>query len=163
VTNPPTKLDALFHFSGADVAGMPLAVTVSDSGTYSLNLTADADGTRPPITPGTPLSNGLYTLEYQTDSLLGSQITFVSAVVLPGDYNNDGVVDAADYTVWRDGLGTTYTQADYDVWKANFGTHAGGAGTMENVAVPEPATIALAVLAAVLLRAIPCTANQSNC
>ena len=24
---------------------------------------------------------------------------------LPGDYNGDGVVDAADYTVWRDNLG----------------------------------------------------------
>ena len=38
-----------------------------------------------------------------------------------GDYNRDGTVDAADYVVWRSGLGTTYTQADYDVWRANFG------------------------------------------
>ncbi len=29
--------------------------------------------------------------------------------VLDGDYNLDGTVDAADYTVWRDGLGTTFT------------------------------------------------------
>ena len=25
---------------------------------------------------------------------------------LAGDFNGDGTVDAADYTVWRDGLGT---------------------------------------------------------
>ena len=43
----------------------------------------------------------------------------------PGDYNLNGAVDAADYTVWRDGLGTTYTQADYDVWRANFGQTIG--------------------------------------
>ena len=43
-----------------------------------------------------------------------------------GDYNNNGVVDAADYVVWRDGLGTTFTQADYDVWRANFGATGGG-------------------------------------
>jgi hypothetical protein len=160
VTSPPTKLDALFHFSGADVAGMPLAVTVSDSGTYSLNLTADADGTHSPITPGTPLSNSLYTLEYQTNSLLGSQITFVSAVALPGDYNNDGVVDAADYAVWRDNLGapagtlpndvdgSVIGQAQYDTWKANFGRMS-GVGSQSNAAVPEPASRLLILLGAV--------------
>ena len=38
-----------------------------------------------------------------------------------GDFNNDGSVDAADYVVWRNGLGTIYTQSDYDTWRANFG------------------------------------------
>lgn len=42
----------------------------------------------------------------------------------PGDYNSDGTVDAADYTVYRDGLGTTYAPADYDVWAANYGASA---------------------------------------
>ncbi|HVT29348.1 MAG TPA: PEP-CTERM sorting domain-containing protein [Lacipirellulaceae bacterium] len=48
-----------------------------------------------------------------------------------GDYNNDGVVDGADYVVWRKNLGAsvtlpndatpgTVTQADYDDWRANF-------------------------------------------
>jgi len=53
---------------------------------------------------------------------------------LPGDFNNDGKVDAADYTVWRDNLGGSSSalngmvrrqrllfQADYDLWKTNFG------------------------------------------
>ena len=83
VTSPSTKLDAFFHFSGADVAGMPLALSVTGGGTHSLLLTADADPTHTPITPGTPLANGLYTLEYQTDSLLGSQITFARTVPEP--------------------------------------------------------------------------------
>ncbi|TWT90756.1 hypothetical protein Mal64_11530 [Pseudobythopirellula maris] len=54
----------------------------------------------------------------------------------PGDYNRNGVVDAADFTVWRDALGQTgltpltgadgdgdgqVTRADYDVWVSHFG------------------------------------------
>ena len=38
-----------------------------------------------------------------------------------GDSNQNGVVDAADYVVWRKGLGMTYTQLDFDVWRANCG------------------------------------------
>ena len=45
--------------------------------------------------------------------------------IMPGDFNNDQVVDAADYVVWRDGLGSTYSKADYDGWKAHFGETAG--------------------------------------
>lgn len=45
------------------------------------------------------------------------------AVAPPGDFSGNGVVDAADYTVWRNGLGTTYGQADYDVWADNYGAN----------------------------------------
>ena len=54
-----------------------------------------------------------------------------------GDYNHNGTVDAADYTIWRDTLGSTtdlrangnndppstdlIDQADYDTWKNAFG------------------------------------------
>jgi hypothetical protein len=67
-----------------------------------------------------------------------------AAVTLPGDYNLSGVVDAADYTMWRDTLGSTtdlrangdktgasagkIDQADFDVWKGHFGQLATGAG-----------------------------------
>lgn len=64
---------------------------------------------------------------------------FDNTVGLPGDFNLDGRVDAADYTVWRDGLGTTYTAAQYTIWKNNYGatamSYAAGA------AVPEPGSI----------------------
>ena len=46
--------------------------------------------------------------------------TVALSIVLPGDFNGDGAVDAADYVVWRMGLGTTYSQADYDVWRAQL-------------------------------------------
>ena len=53
---------------------------------------------------------------------------------LPGDYNFNGVVDAADYSVWRDTLGSmndlradgdgngVIDQADFDFWIAHFGS-----------------------------------------
>jgi hypothetical protein len=83
----------------------------------------------------------------------------------PGDYNGDGTVDAADYTVWRDNVGApewtlpndvdggVIGQAQYDTWKANFGTSSGGAASggnsFSNVAVPEPAAALLLMLATV--------------
>jgi hypothetical protein len=83
-----------------------------------------------------------------------------TAAVTPGDYNGDHIVDAADYTVWRDTLGSTsdlrangddtngsmgkIDQADYVVWKANFGMGggAGAAATLSDLsmAIPEPST-----------------------
>ena len=40
---------------------------------------------------------------------------------LKGDANGDGEVNAADYSILRDGLGTEYTQQDLDDWRENFG------------------------------------------
>jgi hypothetical protein len=85
----------------------------------------------------------------------GSVITPVA-----GDYNQNGVVDAADYSVWRDHLGQTFqlpneggsaspgivNAADYDFWKLRFG-QTSGSGSVA-AAVPEPASVVLASLAA---------------
>lgn len=68
-----------------------------------------------------------------------------------GDFNGDGAVNAADYVVWRKGLGTTYTQADYDVWRAHFGQSAGsGSSATANAAVPEPPNGVLLIASAVI-------------
>lgn len=68
---------------------------------------------------------------------------------LPGDFNDDGTVDAADYTTWRDGLGATYTAADYQVWRNKYGTSLSlPAGSLNAVSSPEPTALALALLAA---------------
>lgn len=74
-----------------------------------------------------------------------------AAVTLPGDYNNDGFVNAADYTVWRNALGTAATlpgdtspggvsAVDYTVWANNYGRTAGGSSS---VAIPEPSALLL--------------------
>lgn len=67
-------------------------------------------------------------------------VIVASPVGRPGDYNGDGVVDAADYTVWRDGPADP---PGYGVWRDNYGAGAAGA-----VAVPEPTSMVLAMLMA---------------
>lgn len=66
---------------------------------------------------------------------------------LSGDYNDNGVVDAADYAVWRDNDGTNNVllnnslpgpigPAHYQQWKDHFGeSNSGGLGAAN---VPEP-------------------------
>jgi hypothetical protein len=60
-------------------------------------------------------------------------------LLIPGDFNLDNIVDAADYVVWRK---TDGTQAGYNLWRTNFGrTVSGGSNVLSaDVAVPEPAT-----------------------
>jgi autotransporter-associated beta strand protein len=81
----------------------------------------------------------------------GTGILTVSAAVLDGDYNGDGMVDAADYVVWRkDPASFGGDPGGYDTWRANFGASsgsgAGGGSAAGAGAVPEPATAALLAL-----------------
>jgi uncharacterized protein YjbI with pentapeptide repeats len=88
------------------------------------------------------------------------EVTLLAAASLSGDYNDDGTVDAADYTVWRDSFGGNALinrgvgiigpvgTADYEVWKANFG-QSFGTGSDTTPAIPEPAAMIL-VLAALV-------------
>jgi hypothetical protein len=78
----------------------------------------------------------------------------------PGDYNDDGSVDAADYVVWRKASGRTATffsgadgdgsgtvnAADYGIWRGRFAGSDGGR-MASAAAIPEPSIIALVTLA----------------
>ena len=89
-------------------------------------------------------------------------LTIPQPLILPGDYNQDGHVDAADYTVWRDTLGQsvaagthadgdgdgTISSADYSVWKTHFGRVVLGSGA--GAAVPEPSGMMLMFAGSVL-------------
>ena len=79
-----------------------------------------------------------------------------------GDFNNDGSVDAADYTVWRDSLGTsgsglaadanddgTIDSLDYDVWVTNYGTSL--SVTALSTAIPEPNAAVMLAASSLLL------------
>jgi autotransporter-associated beta strand protein len=79
-------------------------------------------------------------------------------VPLNGDYNGDDTVDAADYTVWRDSLGSAagtlpndpnlgvaIGQTQYTTWRINFGATRTAAAA--SLAVPEPATSLLILYA----------------
>jgi hypothetical protein len=83
---------------------------------------------------------------------------------LPGDYNFDGIVNAADYSVWRNTLGSTtdsradgtsattpgapdgvVDELDYAFWKANFGNVLQqGAGSGEQGIIQSAGELRLA-------------------
>lgn len=93
-------------------------------------------------------------------AVAANTIASVRSAGLPGDYNRNLVVDAADYVVWRKTLGTSGVDlpadgngnfsidaGDYNVWRQNYGA-GGGAGSgfleMGTQAVPEPSSWNLA-------------------
>jgi Right handed beta helix region/Chlamydia polymorphic membrane protein (Chlamydia_PMP) repeat len=107
---------------------------------------------------------------FDSDGVGGARID-VGAFELPplppallGDYNRDGIVNAADYTLWRDKLKANVTPysgadgsgngmvdaADYGVWKSHFGQTVGSGGgapvSPSHVADAEP-LIPLAIVA----------------
>ncbi|MEX0613790.1 MAG: hypothetical protein WD738_18610 [Pirellulales bacterium] len=87
-----------------------------------------------------------YTVDYGTG--LSSQITLMAG--LPGDWNHDGKVDAADYVVWRKDPANNGGDPDgYNIWRQNFGNSTGGGSGALTAggAVPEPATMLLLLLA----------------
>jgi T5SS/PEP-CTERM-associated repeat protein len=72
---------------------------------------------------------------------------------VPGDYNGNGVVDAADYVLWRNG-GPLQNDAtpgvqsgDYDVWRAHFDQTSMGSGSSHTLpTVPEPNAASLGLM-----------------
>jgi hypothetical protein len=83
-----------------------------------------------------------------------------------GDYNGNGTVDGADYSVWRDTLGSTTNltadgsgnsvidQADYDLWKQNFGNNGSG-NSLGTASVPEPTSMLLLMVVLSLVSTRP--------
>jgi hypothetical protein len=93
-------------------------------------------------------------------SVVGNNLMLLvgGSVSVPGDYNGNGSVDAADYTLWQDSNGDTVdpgtgadgvadgtiNNLDYLYWKTQF-ANSGGSGSA--AAVPEPSSLALVLLA----------------
>jgi hypothetical protein len=96
---------------------------------------------------GTPTTSGRFPLH-------NPAIYDLFVAGLPGDFNNNNKVDAADYVVWRKNTGNgalpnddglTTQAARFALWKANFGNPGSGGG-LGNAAVPEPGSMLLVAL-----------------
>ncbi len=124
-------------------------------------FSSDALPTNTALGPGSFVDSNV-TLLPPAGVVTGGNLTSLTlTAVTPGDYNNDGFIDAADYVVWRQTLGQTggglaadgngdnmVDQTDYAVWRSQFGQTSGsGSGAIANAAVPEPATLVLLMLA----------------
>lgn len=115
---------------------------------------------------GVDLSMGLKRV-LLSDRQRGLIVVDASGVVIPGDYNQDMIVDNADYDVWRAAFLTTTSNvhdapladgnydgkvdaADYVIWRNNFGltgpTVPGFSAIVAGATVPEPATMLLVIV-----------------
>ncbi len=111
-----------FTGSGATNGGLPV-------GSYQLNLVGNG-----------LIGNGRAVDAANTSSSTGSDAVVAFNVAIgsgPGDFNNDGRVNLADYTTYRDNLGAAESElpggvgstngsgvvdtADYSLWKSSFG------------------------------------------
>ncbi len=105
-----------------------------------------------------PVFNDLtFEVIYNSQSVV---LQVVEVILLAGDYNQNGIVDAADYTLWRNNLGApagtlandvdggVIGPAQYATWKSNFGATLGsGAGGVGSV--PEPSSLLLCLMLAI--------------
>jgi PEP-CTERM motif len=144
LTNPATELNFTVSGTATDFEMFETTIDLPD-GVRSFDLTFISGGAL----------SALGTIYIDDISA-----AIVRVPVLLGDYNSNGIVDAADYVVWRNSLGATgvglaadgdgdqmVTQLDYDIWKTNFGTTAEAATSLvENSSVPEPSTVFLFAL-----------------
>lgn len=121
---------------------------------------ASPDGLEGTLMNGCVLPNGARLEITPFDLALYADLGY--PIVTPSaDYNDNGIVDAADYVGWRKSLGQTgiglpadgnlnnqIDQGDYSFWRSRFGQIGGGDSVLPNsLAVPEPSTSVLLLLA----------------
>jgi autotransporter-associated beta strand protein len=120
---------------------------------------------QPNTTYGSSQSNAVVKLDQYFS---GTGILTVGPSILAGDYNNDGIVDSADYVVWRanvgqpsqslpnDTTGVLIGTAQYNLWRSNFGSTTavpGSGSTLSGGATPEPTSIGLLAIGLAALTA----------
>jgi hypothetical protein len=121
----------------AGIPGQWVEVTGLPNGEYWLEVIAD------------PLNRIAETNDANNTTRIKVTLSVPPPIILPGDYNDDDAINAADYVVWRKTLGQNVPagtgadgdgngiiqQADLAVWRAEFGGPASGGGSS---AAPEP-------------------------
>ena len=138
LTNPIVELNFTVSGEVADFEMFETTIVLPD-GVQSFDLTFISGG----ISGGAAATGTIF-----IDDISAS---IIMAPVLPGDYNDDGIVDAADYVVWRNNEGTNNMlhndlfggmigQNQYNQWRSHFGDSSGNISGIGNAlsAVPEP-------------------------
>jgi hypothetical protein len=173
-TNPVSDFDrltlsGLAQLAGQLTVGLPGGYTPALGDTYQiLSATGGVSGAFSSYSiPVFDLTRSL-AVKYNANN-----ITLQVIAGFWGDYNGNGEVDAADYTLYRDSLGQAVTPftgadgsgngvidvADYNVWVANFGKinalSSVAAIAASSSAVPEPSSVLLVLGGVVLLAARP--------
>ena len=104
----------------------------------AFNLSNNVGASQDPSIAVDPVSGNVYVawLDNSTPPPSGAP----APASLPGDFNGDGSVDAADYVVWRENGGS---QAEYDLWRANFGNTSPGSGTGASISLVNSSNVSV--------------------
>lgn len=164
VTVVGSKLVGMTNGGGANSIGTVFEMNTDGSGFSLMHSFAGgaSDGKRPygSLVLGDSTLYGLTERGGISGDGLGTVFS-IAAPILPGDYNNNGMVDAADYVLWRKNNNTDVTlpndstsgtdDSDYPVWRSHFGQPSGNGMSLastesRSAAVPEPASTFLLVI-----------------
>jgi hypothetical protein len=176
-----TGTNGIVQFIGNQASTDHVAHWVSHEIAHNLGLLHTADGIGNLMEPTRRISSQLtqaqisaiFQTTWRSDGIAqipvgGTHFLKMLPTLVEGDFNRNGTVDLADYTFWRDSLGSTTNLLadgnsngridtdDYNIWKANFGATV--AVTLPTSAtIPEPINaVSLAwVLAAFLSKRWP--------
>jgi hypothetical protein len=134
-TNPPVEIG---YMQGITIGGN--GVTQANGEIATVYFTIDSG------------YNGLLVNSWDNGAFNGMQLRTVG---LPADYDGNGSVGPEDYAVWKANYGTTNSNADgnldgvvdaadYIVWRRALSAGSGaGRGALNSGAVPEPSTLLL--------------------
>lgn len=104
-------------------------------------LSLDLDGFDLPELP--QAEGGMLELVPRVTETTLSVVVVDASETLPGDYNGDAAVDAADFTRMRDESSQLALPVDHWVWKSNYGRTRDLARQQPPFAIPEPASVGL--------------------
>lgn len=155
----PAAADMGFH--NHNLARYLLPAPLPPDGAYAFfaRLTSDV------YAPSDPFLVVINSVGLSGSDMLAAAANINRDALLPGDYNHDDRVDAADYIVWRNTMNST-TQlaadgsgdgvinlADLNVWRANFGHTFGSPASRVAIgpSVPESSTVAAVAVAWLVL------------
>jgi hypothetical protein len=106
-----------------------------------------------------------------TEGTGGTRLNGFELAVAPagvdGDFNDNAVVDAGDYVVWRknegtantlphDPVGGTIGSQQYSIWRTNFGRTPGSGSAVSGSSVPEPDSLFLLLTIVYIARRARC-------
>jgi hypothetical protein len=115
----------------------------SHGATNAINLDGGGSTTMVMDYYGDGLAAQLVNVPSGSERLVG--VNFGVFALPNGDFNEDDIVDAADYVVWRKNIGGTFA---YDAWTKNFASVTSGGGQFQ---VPEPANVHSVTLLSLLV------------
>jgi hypothetical protein len=142
------------------------------SGSFAAGVTpAFFTGSSGNVFTSVPATNSQLGAEAQASAITTIVRTNFAPAVQSADYNHNGIVDAADYVLWRKTQNTAAVPAgsgadgnvdgtvnvpDYTLWRSHFGNPmgAGAGGGLSTTTVPEPTSCALLTIGALLIFAL---------